>query len=662
MQHSRLRINTSLQVLKSVKKYSIALNHNLRNMSTSSEITHMPIPHDRELIVEGSAKMLYPKGVVFYNPVQVQNRDLSLVMMQLYAERKVQREHLKMKKKQLLKLARENILKDMEENTDADTNSNMNQKKKQPQPDMNLIEQQLEEYKQFTDWSQIYASNTSKGIRILDALAASGLRSIRYYNEISSTLLHSVTINDLDVAATDLARENIVFNGISEAMTSPEDEPKQGGICIHNHDATHLMYMSRRTPNLQLYTHSQSIQRDQYDVIDLDPYGSAAPFLDSALQAIANGGLIACTCTDMAALGGSHPDTCYGRYGSMSIPRVPYLQESALRILLHTIAQRAAVYGKSIRPILSVGMHFYVRVFFEVWEDKQAVNNLSLSIGTVYQSAQCSSFHCIPHGQHAKNNPNVIQATRAPLYPTCLETGGQFKTVGPVWLGPLHDKTVINEAITRLEKLQDLHNANEENEGSKFDTNVTFGHLKMYKELHGLLTSCEEELDDVPLYYTMSNLAHTLSCQTPPINIFKSALINAGYRVSGYHKDAEAVKTDAPCSVVWDIMRAWCKDHPPNLNSKKNKNKAKKRQKVQRTNDKIDKQEIDNVSDDQCLETKEFKSVAEKILSVEPSIQVDFTIANELKNRKKACRFPMNPEANWGPKKAASGYKRKGDE
>lgn len=628
-------------------------------MSTSESSTHMPIiiPPDRELIEEGSAKMLYPKGVVFYNPVQVQNRDLSLVMMQLYAERKVQREHLKMKKKQLLKLAREEMNRQVEQDTNHAT-----QKKKQPQPDIKLIDQQLEEYKQATDWSQIYATNTNKGIRILDALAASGLRSIRYYNEISSSLLHSVTINDLDVAATDLAKENIAFNGISEAMTTPDDEPKQGGICIQNHDATHLMYLSRRPPNLQICTPAQSIQKDQYDVIDLDPYGSAAPFLDSALQAIANGGLIACTCTDMAALGGSHPDTCYGRYGSMSIPRVPYLQESALRILLHTIAQRAAVYGKSIRPILSVGMHFYVRVFFEVWEDKQAVNNLSLSIGTVYQSAQCSSFHCIPHGQHAKNNPNVVQATRAPLFPTCQETGGQFKTVGPLWLGPLHDKTVVNEAITRLEALQNLHTAAEEKEDSTFDTNVTFGHLKMYKELHGLLTSCEEELDDVPLYYTMSNLAHTLSCQTPPINIFKSALINAGYRVSGYHKDAEAVKTDAPSSVVWDIMRAWCKDHPPNLNSKKNKNKAKKRQKVQNTNDKIGKEDAENGTADEVSETKEFKSVAEKILCVEPTIQVDFTIVDEVRNRKKACRFPMNPEANWGPKKAASGYKRKIDE
>jgi tRNA (guanine26-N2/guanine27-N2)-dimethyltransferase len=35
-------------------------------------------------------------------------------------------------------------------------------------------------------------------------------------------------------------------------------------------------------------------------VIDLDPYGSAAPFVDGAVQAVKSGGLICVTCTDMA--------------------------------------------------------------------------------------------------------------------------------------------------------------------------------------------------------------------------------------------------------------------------------------------------------------------------------------------------------------------------
>lgn len=36
----------------------------------------------------------------------------------------------------------------------------------------------------------------------------------------------------------------------------------------------------------------------------------------------------------------------------------------------------------------------------------------------------------------------------------------------------------------------------------------------------------------------------------------------AGYRVSSSHASALGVKTDAPMSVIWDIMRCWVKDHP----------------------------------------------------------------------------------------------------
>lgn len=49
-----------------------------------------------------------------------------------------------------------------------------------------------------------------------------------------------------------------------------------------------------------MYAH----RADRVDMIDLDPYGTAAPFLDSAIQAVSDGGLLAVTCTDMAVTAG----------------------------------------------------------------------------------------------------------------------------------------------------------------------------------------------------------------------------------------------------------------------------------------------------------------------------------------------------------------------
>jgi tRNA G26 N,N-dimethylase Trm1 len=40
--------------------------------------------------------------------------------------------------------------------------------------------------------------------------------------------------------------------------------------------------------SMLMYTHREAHKR--FDVIDLDPYGSAAQFLDASVQAIADGG------------------------------------------------------------------------------------------------------------------------------------------------------------------------------------------------------------------------------------------------------------------------------------------------------------------------------------------------------------------------------------
>lgn len=38
---------------------------------------------------------------------------------------------------------------------------------------------------------------------------------------------------------------------------------------------------------------------DFFDVVDIDPYGSAVPFLASAFKSVSNMGILAITCTDM---------------------------------------------------------------------------------------------------------------------------------------------------------------------------------------------------------------------------------------------------------------------------------------------------------------------------------------------------------------------------
>jgi tRNA (guanine26-N2/guanine27-N2)-dimethyltransferase len=535
-------------------------------------------------ITEGSTVMNFPadqESTVFYNPVQVQNRDLSVLMISLYAERRAVRTAVKLKRKEL---RAQGITKQDELNA------------------------KLEEYEKSLDGKQLVAEqqkDDDSGLTIMDALAASGLRSIRYWKEIAG--VKHVTINDLDEAAVERAHSNLENNNLQDVVcASNETRPK--GISVNHGDATHEMYMSRR-PQQQQATGIQLKQLPMWDVIDLDPYGSAAPFLDGAVQAVESGGLLCITCTDMAALGGSHPETAYGRYASLPIQSARYLQEMALRILLHTIAVSAARYGRTIRPVLSVGMAFYVRVFVEINDDKKGVSDLSLNIGNVYQSTRCPSFVVLPHGQMGGNKGNVYQSIR--LTPShCEETGAPFKVGGPLWLGPLHDQQVIKGALDRL--------------SSPDNTCPDMKLIATRARLQGLLTSVSEEID-TPLYYQLPDLCQTLHSSSPPQRAVIAALRTAGYQVSGYHKDPSAIKTNAPNSVVWDVLRQWVKKHP-------------------------------------LAKTPKEGSSAALILAKEPSsVEFDFTIPKSAlkKNNLNVRRFPMNPEKHWGPKRMASGFKRK---
>jgi len=58
--------------------------------------------------------------------------------------------------------------------------------------------------------------------------------------------------------------------------------------------------------SLVCYTHRE--EKDRFDVLDLDPYGAPTPFLDGAVQAVSEGGLLCVTATDMAVLCGKNSE------------------------------------------------------------------------------------------------------------------------------------------------------------------------------------------------------------------------------------------------------------------------------------------------------------------------------------------------------------------
>lgn len=263
-----------------------------------------------------------------------------------------------------------------------------------------------------------------------------------------------------------------------------------------------------------------------------------------------------------------------------------------------------------------------------------------------FVSAQHQQRNHVEGGQHTDNDKksNVYRNGRGPCAlgePVCGETGGPYKIGGPLWIGPLHDMDIVNDAIQRLETAK-LNGGVHPSGGSPTHP------LHTATNLHGMLVAVSEELPDVPLYHLLPYLCSAVNSATIPMISFKAALVNAGYRVSAYHKEPHAIKTNAPNHVVWDVVRAWCKENPPQKKKESKKHREEQEQ-GSSGNVKLDQLHVD---------------IASKILSNTMHTEVDFTIPDGFgMDRKKAKRWATNPEANWGPKKAASGRnKRKQDD
>jgi tRNA (guanine26-N2/guanine27-N2)-dimethyltransferase len=154
-----------------------------------------------------------------------------------------------------------------------------------------------------------------------------------------------VYANDILPAAAKLMKDNFELNALEEAK-----------FRITLKDANVLL--------------RDSVKEGGLDIIDLDPYGSVVPFLDSALGSIKNGGLLCITCTDTRVLCGPDLTKCFYYYGTTRA-KVHDFNENALRILLSTISSSASRHCKYISPLLSLQTDFYVRVFVRVFEGKR---------------------------------------------------------------------------------------------------------------------------------------------------------------------------------------------------------------------------------------------------------------------------------------------------
>lgn len=328
-------------------------------------------------VKEGLATILSRKrNDVFYNPIQNFNRDLSVLAIKAFGEKflaeKRERTELKKERKQKTKnAAKQAVVEDTEEPKLVNNGKGkpVNPEELPPMEPPAMETQGTSELADATQSSLPSSTGSqhqtrTKRFAVLDALSATGLRALRYALEIP--FCTSITANDLSPSAVQLIQQNIEYNKLQDKITT-----SASNAIIH-------MYASPQ----------------KYDMIDLDPYGTAAPFIDSALQALSDGGMLAVTCTDAGVWASTgYSEKCFALYGGLPV-KGEYCHEAGLRLILHSIAMAAAKYGLSIEPLLSLSIDFYARVFVRIKKSPADVKFVSSRSMTVYccDSGGCGEF------------------------------------------------------------------------------------------------------------------------------------------------------------------------------------------------------------------------------------------------------------------------------
>ncbi|KAF8744516.1 tRNA methyltransferase, partial [Rhizoctonia solani] len=604
--------------------------------TTAVGTTTMNIPDGFTIHSENTAKILLPsEATAFLNPIQEFNRDLSVACITAWSRRWDQakrarweqagakRERSKKRKKNAGEVEKTDGAKD-EQGMDVDPAPKHAEAKSEEEQELAVdpvrptagpTDEKLEPEPEPEPELETTNGNGEEKRKeyvapkfvILEALSATGLRAIRYAHEIP--LVKYVIANDILPAATEAMRRNVELNGLGPASASEESGPVKTGkkadlgkVRVSEMDAMgregKKKLAKRAINSALLYNHRADHSR--VEVVDLDPYGTAAPFIDGAVQAVADGGLLCVTCTDMAVLASNnYPEKCYANYGG-----VP-----ALRLVLHTLATSAARYGRYITPLVSLSIDFYVRVFVQVRSAPIEVKKAFSQSATYYVCSGCQSPHEQTLGRIVEkpgtNNLTYKAQSGPPIGPECDECGFKFHVAGPMWSGPIHDKTFVNEVLKHIE----------ENPG-KYGTE---------QRMKGMLTVASEELD-VPFYFTPSRLSGFFHCNSPPLEHVASALLHKGYEISRSHACAGSLKTTATRAQVYDIIRSWVKLNPVKM---------------------------ENVKDG---------SPTKKLLSKEPTEEANFSRHPQAISRAsqiKLVRYQQNPAPNWGPGSRPNASKRK---
>ena len=310
-------------------------------------------------------------------------------------------------------------------------------------------------------------------LRVLDALAGCGVRSLRYYQESNADYLY---VNEGNPQLNSLLQQNL-------KAIAPDNYQ------LTHQDAHRVFFRCDR-------------EQDYYDLIDVDCFGSAVPYLNSMLWATKIGGLMYLTSTDGRTLTGHPPEKTVQTYNAIARSH-PAIQEQALRILIGATQQQAAAKNLGVEPIFSLFTGQTYRVMLRlVSKPRINANNYGfLSYCRGCGNYQTFSWRKLNRVSCVCNNPATTVS-------------------GAMWLGKLHDPKQLLSFIALAQKLN-------------------------WQKIVELLNLMQGEIDFPPYFYTLREIGSRGKLDLPKRSHLITALQDKGYRAAATHIEPQGIKTNA---------------------------------------------------------------------------------------------------------------------
>lgn len=314
----------------------------------------------------------------------------------------------------------------------------------------------------------------------IDAMGATGIRGLRIANECGIP----VTINDRNPHAFEIILKNARSLGLDNIRVTGEDA-------------------------------NVLLSGNRFDAVDIDPFGTPAPFVDSAVRASKR--FLFITATDTAPLCGAHKKAGIRRYFLHPL-NTEYHAEVGLRTLLGFTARETVKYDMGLVPLFCFSHEHFVRLHLKMVRGARAADRTVASMGYIMQCPGCPYRRdvggLIPEEYH------------------CEYCGSTLIPVGPLWIGGLQSPEILDSMLGNL---------------SLF----TFTHPD---ELAGIITLCRDELQ-VPGFYDYHQLAKREHCSPIPLETLLTSLHEEGYPATRCHYLGTGIKTTAPLPLILSIIR-----------------------------------------------------------------------------------------------------------